>query len=202
MSNSENVKEGNSRLWKIIILVFCLAAVFIAIVLIGKSAAEEKGNHQAAEMKTGTEKEYQVEESESTVVEEERKQVEVVEKEQASYERWLAAGMVAAISMQYPDFTLDGIYLCGETALEEKSSSEGVYVVFTTDGNQMAIHSKALDAERNEVGTIDLYTMDLGFASFDIVDISTIQTDSYQSVEITELEKLISQSMLVSLYEH
>lgn len=128
--------------------------------------------------------------------------VEIIEKTDASYEMWMAAAMVTAISMQYDDFTIDDIYLTGDTSIESKTESQGVYVVFTTGEGQFAVNSRALDAERVDTGTVDLYTRDLGFATFDMVDITGINTESCIQVTMDDLGELISQSLLVSLYEH
>lgn len=129
-------------------------------------------------------------------------QVEIVEKSDASYERWLAAGIVTAVSMQYPDFEIEGIYLTGETDSADRMQSGGAYVIFTADGTETAVQSMPLEAERTDAGTTDLYTRDLGFATFDVVDPAQIDTGSCVEVSMDELEELISQSLLVSLYEH
>lgn len=123
------------------------------------------------------------------------------QKADASYERWLAAAMVTAISLHYPDFQINGIYLTAETELSSASESSGAYVTFTSGEESLMICSKPLEEERTEAGTIDLYTMDLGFATFDEVDVETVNTEGMLSVEAAELSELISQSMLVSLYE-
>ena len=124
-----------------------------------------------------------------------------IQKADASYERWLAAAMITAISLQYPDFEIKGIYLTAENRLYSSFQSSGAYVTFTSGGEPLAIHSKPLEEERTEAGTIDLYTMDLGFATFDEISVETLDTEGMQSVEVEELSKLISQSVLVSLYE-
>lgn len=123
------------------------------------------------------------------------------QKADASYERWLAAAMVTAISLHYSDFQINGIYLTAETELSSASESSGAYVAFTSGEESLMICSKPLEEERTEAGTIDLYTMDLGFATFDEVDLKTVNTEGMLSVEAAELSELISQSMLVSLYE-
>ena len=133
---------------------------------------------------------------------EESHQMEIVEKSDASYERWLAAGIVTAVSMQYPDFEIEGIYLTGETDSADRMQSGGAYVIFTADGTETAVQSMPLEAERTDAGTTDLYTRDLGFATFDVVDPAQIDTGSCVEVRMDELEELISQSLLVSLYEH
>ena len=142
--------------------------------------------------------------SQDTIVAEEegpQQQPVIVEKKEASYERWLAAGMVTAMSMRYPDFVINGIYLASETELENLSQSNGAYIMFSNSGMEMVLHGKPLQEERTEAGTIDLYTADLGFATFDEVD-NNVSIDSLQKIEMEELSELISQSMLVSIYEH
>lgn len=133
---------------------------------------------------------------------EESYQIEIVETSDASYERWLAAGMVTAVSMQHPDFEIEGIYLTGETDPADKMQSGGAYVIFTAEGTETAVQSTPLEAERTDAGTTDLYTRDLGFATFDVVDPAQVDTGSCVAVSMDELEELISQSLLVSLYEH
>lgn len=128
--------------------------------------------------------------------------VVITDKKQASYEEWLAAGTVVAVSIEYPTFDLKGIYLTGETALTDKQNSSGVYVVFDADGMEQAVHAFPLDKERTEAGTTDLYTMDLGFAAFEPVEVQSIDTAAYRQVGIEDLQELIAQSLLVSLYEH
>lgn len=129
-------------------------------------------------------------------------ETEVIKRKEASYEEWLAAGMVTAISMRYPEFELEGIYLTAKTELSEKEESNGVYVIFYNDEMKMAIYSKPLAEERNESGTIDLYTKDLGFATFDEVSANEIQIVEYIDLQQEDLKDLIKQSLLVSLYEH
>lgn len=167
-----------------IILIVCVA--LIAVIVYNQNVSEGK---TAADDKSGADVER-----EGTV--------EIIEKNDASYERWLAASMVTAVSMQYTEFEIDGIYLTGETDLSEKMESAGAYIVFTADGTETAIHSVPLDAERTDAGTTDLYTRDLGFATFDTIDPSQIDTGSCEQIEMDELTDLISQSLLVSLYEH
>ena len=174
--------------WLAAIVIFAICAVIIVL-----AARELMSNRSEDEPEAGE------------VIEngtEEPNQMEIVERADASYERWLAAGMVTAISMQYPDFSIEGIYLSGETELSDKSESEGAYVVFTADGAETAIHSVPLDAERTDVGTTDLYTRDLGFATFDTIEPSQIDTGSCEQIEMDDLTDLISQSLLVSLFEH
>lgn len=105
-----------------------------------------------------------------------------IQKADASYERWLAAAMVTAISLHYPDFEINGIYLTAETELSSASQSSGAYVIFTSDGESLVIYSKPLEEERTEAGTVDLYTMDLGFATFDEVNAETVNTEGMQAV--------------------
>lgn len=126
----------------------------------------------------------------------------VIVKEDATYERWLAAAMTIGISMQYPDFELKDIYLTGRHALSGKAESNGVYIVFSSAGSTYMILSKPLETERENGGTTDLYSMDLGFNTFDPVETDSVDVNSMEKVAFEDLSKLIEQSLLVSLYEH
>lgn len=126
----------------------------------------------------------------------------IVEKAEADYERWLAAGMVIGISLQYPEFDFKEIYLASETELGNSDGSKGAYVLFECEGEETGIYSRPLKEERTEAGTKDLYTEDLGFATFDEINPETIDKDKCVVVDMEELTELINQSILVTVYEH
>lgn len=127
---------------------------------------------------------------------------EIVKKQDASYERWLAAAMMTAISMQEGDFEVQHIYFSSENKLGDKMKSDGVCMVYTSGEETRCIQCKPLEAERKEKGTTDLYTKDLGFCSFDQIDRAALDTQNLQEIDPDSLSELISQSMLVSLYEN
>ncbi len=120
----------------------------------------------------------------------------------AEYERWLAAAAVICVSIEYPDFQLEGIYTASSTALADKFSSDGVSILFVSGGQRMAIHANALDGERTEPGTRDISTEVIGYATFDAVDPQGIDTASMEQIHPEELGDLIAQSLLVSIYNH
>lgn len=122
--------------------------------------------------------------------------------EEASYENWLAAAMVVGISMEYSDFEISGIYTATETELEDKKNSDGVYLFFKTVNETLVLHSEYLAGERAAAGTRDISSQVLGFASFDLVDSATVNTEGMRQIRLEELSKLIDQSMLVSIYTH
>lgn len=214
--------------WKVLVLlilivILCGAAVGITVwkwnngIALGNSTNESSGtnsetsydtNTSTTDANTNSDNTQPVSESTTgetlMVVQEEEAgpTVVITDKKQASYEEWLAAGTVVAVSIEYPTFDLKGIYLTGETALTDKQNSSGVYVVFDADGMEQAVHAFPLDKERTEAGTTDLYTMDLGFAAFEPVEVQSIDTAAYRQVGIEDLQELIAQSLLVSLYEH
>ena len=190
MRNKRCSGKKKNTLWKIII--FLIIFVICIFVLIGVLTILKNGNINEEES----------EDESATCETEERQEMSIEQRANADYEEWLAAGMVTALSMQYPDFKIDGIYLTGRTELSKKENSNGVYVIFTAEGTQAAVYSVPLSEERTESGTIDLYTRDLGFATFDMKDLNAINKESYQQIEMNELDELISQSLLVSLYEH
>lgn len=172
-------------------ILLCLIIACVIIILY-------KGNEKA-ESDFAEENDSQTREVE---IVDDRGNAEIIAKADASYEKWIAAAMVTAISMEYEDFTIDKIYVTGENDVNSKESSQGVFVVFSRENQQFAITSKPLEAERTEPGTVDLYTKDLGFATYDEIDVSTIDTEICQNITMDEISELISQSLLVSLYEH
>ena len=126
----------------------------------------------------------------------------IVQQADAEYEKWLSAAMIVCVSMEYPDFELEGVYAASATALTDKFSSEGAYIVFTSGGTRMAIHAKALAGERTERGTMDISTETIGFATFDQVDLASLNLGAMEQLELNELSELIAQSLLVSIYLH
>lgn len=126
----------------------------------------------------------------------------VIASSEATYEQWLSAATVTAVSLTYPDFELEGIYAASETEKADGQKSKGVYVVFTSGGDEIIVESKPLDEERTEKGTVDLYEQGLGFATFDKVNKDDIDTDEMTSVDIDSLKDVMAKATLVSLYEH
>ena len=125
-----------------------------------------------------------------------------ISSEEAVYEEWLAASVVTAISLSYPDFELQEILAASETGMGEMEQSEGVYVKFNSGGETIVIWSKPLNAERTENGTVDLHEENLGFATFDTVTADSLNGKELKSIDMNALSELIAESLLVSLYEH
>lgn len=128
------------------------------------------------------------------------KPTDLPQRAEAEYEEWLAAAMIISVSMEYPDFELNGIYTPSATSLSEKSDSEGVYLEFTSGGETMIVHSAALSGERTESGTSDISTELLGFASFDVLQAGSVNTAEMNQIPLNDLEELINQSLLVSIH--
>ena len=126
--------------------------------------------------------------------------VEIIQRVDAEYEKWLSAAMLVCVSMEYPDFQLEGIYTTSSTALEEKYNSDGVCIVFTSADTLIAICSKALEEERTEASTVDISTEVIGYATFDKVDPESIDYRSMEKINVEALGELITQSLLVSIY--
>lgn len=126
--------------------------------------------------------------------------VVIVQQADAEYEKWLAAAMVMCVSMEYPDFELEAVYAASATALEDKFDSQGAYIVFTTGGSRICIHSKALEAERTAPGTKDISTEAIGYATYDQLDPDSIDFASFEKINLEDLSELFAQSLLVSIY--
>lgn len=185
MDRKRNRKCGQKQ--KRIVMILCMVLAVLLLALCGIFIWKHSGQARQAENVTSGEK---------------KGKTEITERKDADYEKWLAAGMVAAVSMQYPDFEVSEIYLASSVEINEKSKSQGVYIVFHTDSQTIALHSEPLENERTEEGSVDLYTRDLGFATFDKVNIEEIDVSGFDTVSMESLEDRISQSVLVSVYEH
>ena len=116
-------------------ILLCLIIACVIIILY-------KGNGKA-ESDFAEENDSQTREVE---IVDDRGNAEIIAKADASYEKWIAAAMVTAISMEYEDFTIDKIYVTGENDVNSKESSQGVFVVFSRENQQFAITSKPLEA--------------------------------------------------------
>lgn len=194
------------RVVRSVLIAVCAVAVLSLCLNVDneKQKEAEYGEDVANNTEHVEEQEMVSEEAEglNTVIEEKPQDVLVEEKKEASYEQWLAGGMVVAISMEFPEFELMDIYLAGETDVSNKDDSEGVYVIFNTEGERLMAHSKSIAEERDVQGATDLYTEYLGFATFDLVEANVEKLQGYKRIELDELQELISQSLLVSIYQH
>ena len=117
------------------------------------------------------------------------------------YEDWLASAMIIGISMQYTDYDFVGIYTASETPVSNHDSSSGAYVIFTAEGQTMALKSVPLPGERGERGTADLYVPAIGYATYESVDPATVPIGSLKERKIEDLEALIIASSQVSIIE-
>ena len=126
----------------------------------------------------------------------------VTNKVDASYEKWLASAMVIGISMTYSDFEIGDIYYMSDTPVSEKMESQGVIVSFTEAGEQKYLFSKPVAGENTEKGSRTLYSQDIEYASFEEIDGNPSEFENYKSMAQNELEEIIEQSLLVSVYEN
>ncbi|MBR4308628.1 MAG: hypothetical protein IKT58_03435 [Oscillospiraceae bacterium] len=118
-----------------------------------------------------------------------------------AYELRLAAAMVVAVSMMYPDFEFQGIYIASETPLEDHSRSAGAYVLFASEGQSLALYSRPLAEERKESGSADLYVPTLGYSTYELVDPQSVPVASLTELALEELEEAILQSTQTTVIE-
>lgn len=119
-----------------------------------------------------------------------------------SYEQWLCAAQLMAVSIYYPDFQLEGMYTASATALGESKNSSGAYICFTSGGEEYLIRSLPLSGLRSEAGTTDLETAQLGYATFDRLDPGSVDLSAMEKQDLEELGQLVDFSMLVTLYSN
>ena len=118
------------------------------------------------------------------------------------YENWLVSAMIVSVSMQYSDFEFHEIYTASQTPVSAHEGSAGAYLVFTADGEKMALKCVPISGERTEKGTWDLYTPTLGFATYERINVSDVPTSGLTAHKLEDLTHLISASSLVTIYEH
>lgn len=229
MSKGRYVKTNSKKVPLLpIIVTLCIILIVLVVLILflsgqnkpntpstGNIAATEETN-VVVESDIIEEPEYQpepvIEDTDSTEPTEEMEEttpettpattVIIEERAKAEYEEWLSAAMIVCVSMEYPDFNLEGVYAASATALDDKFSSDGAYIVFTSLGNRVAIHAKALEQERTDPGTVDISTEVIGFASFDQINPDSIDFASLEELNVNDMNELISQSLLISIYTH
>lgn len=189
----------NKRAIVLIIGVLIFVAV-LGILLIEKDNDKPHQNITPPEASETTDENTQ---EDDTKDEAEQKVDEIViSSGEAVYEEWLAASVVTAISLTYPDFELQEILAATETDMGEMEQSEGVFVKFASGGEDLIIHAKPLTEERTKAGTADLHEEKLGFATFDIVKEEALKGEKLTAIDMNVLNELIAESLLVSIYEH
>lgn len=174
-------------------ILFILGLLILVIVLGVCLLQDEAKNYDRADAPAVSEALDENEQSDDEIT---------ISSEEAVYEEWLAASVVTAISMSYPDFELQEILAASKTGMDAMEQSEGVYVKFNSGGETIVIYSKPLNEERTEKGTVDLHEEKLGFATFDTVAADTLNGKELTVIDMNALNELIAESLLVSLYEH
>ncbi len=117
------------------------------------------------------------------------------------YEDWLAAAMIVGISMQYSDYEFLGIYTASETPISAHDSSAGAYVIFNGDGEKLALKCVPISAERADRGTADLYVPAIGYATYELVEASSVPVNSLKERKLEDLVDMISASAQVTIIE-
>ena len=173
-------KRKNRRKRKAILMTLILLLIIIIAIVIGLIARKKK-NEKLNEIVNAPEVEYVG-----------------IEQVEAPYEHWLAAAVVTSVSMDYPDFELQKIYLSGETALEQYMESEGVCVSFITSGEEKYIHSKPIEKLRDEEGTFDIFAEYIGYATYD--EIENVDFEKYQESNVDNMGVLIEQLVRVTKF--
>ena len=122
--------------------------------------------------------------------------------DRGSYEEYLSALTLFALSMDYPDFQLQGIYAASSVSLAQKTSSKGIYVFFDSMGESLCAHITHIEAERiSESGTTDLFANELGFSSFELMS-ELPDTNSLTLLDSKVYGALLSELTGISIFSH
>ncbi len=179
-------KKGSSKRPGRILIITLIVLVLILAVLLALSNSGDTENIDTEEQSSNPEP---------------AAELELETQEDAPYEHWLAAAVVSGISMYYPDFESVIYYTDGTTELPESNESRGIYVTFTSGGEQICVYASPLQEERTETGTVDIYSEVIGYATFDFVDETDIPAE-YTEMTVENMNDLIAQSVRIMLYEH
>ena len=101
----------------------------------------------------------------------------------------LAAVTLYALSMEYPDFVLQGFYAAGK----------GIYAMFETAGSNVTAYIYPIAGERLEPGTMDLFSNETGFAAFDIVEGAD---DNYTEIPEDAYVAMLGGLSGITVYSH
>lgn len=118
-----------------------------------------------------------------------------------SYEEYLSALCLFALSMEYPDFQFQGVYTSSAVTIMNKASSQGIYVFFDSMGESYCVCAYPLEAERTESGSLDVFANELGYAAFDILT-EQPDTNDLSPLDSQIFGQLLSELNGVSLYNH
>ena len=115
------------------------------------------------------------------------------------YEPYLAALSLKALSLEYPDFRLDGIYFTSIVDMSLKAKSEGLYVCFQNGGESLTVQVLPLQDERKESMTRDIFADQVGYATFDLVQ---SMPDGFERMNEENFVSLLSELMGIMILQH
>lgn len=122
---------------------------------------------------------------------------------EAPYEHWLAAAVLTGISMNSPEFQLEGIYIASETDAGSPMDSQGVYVTYTADGTERCVYSRPLRQGRTEEpGTRDIEVGGFGMATYEEVSPDSMDRSVFQEASIEDINTLIEQLGRVTVFDN
>jgi len=104
----------------------------------------------------------------------------------------LAALTLFALSMEYPDFVPQGFYATN-------SGSKGIYAMFESGGESLTAHIYPIEKERTELGTMDIYANEVGFAAFELIEGAD---DHYEEIPEDAYAAFLSSLSGVSVFTH
>ena len=194
----------NKKMIAVILIIAAVAAIAIGCSVMGGDKKENtedvaKHNQQVLDDLTDDKDDESDKDSKDKDKDKDKTGADIKD---ATYEQWMAAASVTAISLTYPDFEIDSILAASDTDFGDKEDSKGIYVIFNSSGKKYAVFSKSLKEERSDKGTVDLYGQEIGFAAFDMVEPGEIDKKKMKEIKVENLNELISKSTLISLYEH
>lgn len=190
----------NGKLAAVVIAATLVLAVLIVLLFLLEGGpnppADQTESTQTDPVQTGP---VQTTPEETTPVQT-QPPIEIPDMAQGSYEQWLAAASMMVSVLEYPDMSDVTAYFLSETPVSSPMSSQGLYLQLTSGGETVVIRVYPLEQRRTEQGSKDVYSMQTGFATFDVVE--DAQLSGLNAVTMEELSVYLDQIMLPSLYEN
>lgn len=127
---------------------------------------------------------------------------EIVNQLDCSYEEYLAAAGLSALTVQYEGFEPKKILCDSKHSINDAAQSKGVYLIYNGVDGEQCLHLYYLEKERTEAGTMDLYSQSVGYAAMDEASIEEAEKAGFTETTVDALEPVIKQLLLTTILEH
>lgn len=199
MAKKKSTKVNGKLAAVVIVATAVLAVLIVMLIWLGRSPQQPSGQTEPSRSQTETTTPVQTTAPTDEPVQT-RPTIDIPDMAQGSYEQWLSAAGIMASVFRYPDMQEVKAYFLSETPLNDPMESKGIYLQLTSGGETVLLHIYPLEQRRTEQGTKDVYSMQTGYAAYEVVERAELADLTVATME--ELSVYLDQIMLPSLYEN